>query len=73
MMLRSGERRIRDDLGVEFIFSFDTSTSALNVEWEPAVPRNLTRQEITLYRAHRAAFIDRVQRETGIELLVVEL
>jgi hypothetical protein len=67
---RSGEHRIRDDLGVEFIF--DEVNKSLSVNWIPRLPSKLTRVELDLYRRARNAFLQQLATQLGGSVVVIE-
>jgi hypothetical protein len=70
-LVRSGQRRIRDDCAVEF--SFDTATRHFQSEWDPGIPRRLSEGEFALYRSCRDQFLEQIASVAGIRILMVDL
>jgi len=63
--------RIAGGLTCEFRYRPD-ETVQVEARWDPARPDILTGQALRRYRAARAQFLDRVQREMGAPLLAID-
>jgi len=67
---RSGESRIRHDLGVEFVF--DLKASGVMVEWNLRPCTELSSDELGLYRRVHHRFLKCVSNKRGIPTVVID-